>query len=299
MQEVAERLGYGPIRNRKIRSPWNPEDNTPSCHLYDYDWYDYSTGRGGDQISFVAEATGRTFVEAVRWLAGGADIMAPQRKWEPRAKPLPDLTEKFWQMVPTVFPPRAYQWADFFAEKWPSLGANGFSFVWDCFGVRVGANGDLLVPHVDPDDSEVIRGIKIRTLDGAKRSVPGSTYTTGLYSDDPGHHDVAVLVEGESDVWCATDHLEGKWDSPPDVYGLPAGAAMWRPVFAQQLRRHKHVYLGLDDDEPGRKATERIVDHIGGSVPVTVLDIPGGRMAEALADGWNLAGVLDGELHSV
>ena len=65
--EVAELLGFEPNSQQKIPSFANPDERTPSLHLYEDHWYDYGTGQHGDVIDLVAAAyPGSTINEIVR-----------------------------------------------------------------------------------------------------------------------------------------------------------------------------------------------------------------------------------------
>lgn len=277
MDDVVARLGLGPVpSNRKIRSPFGP-DKTPSLHLYRHDWYDYSTGRGGDQIEFVQAVTHKGFVETVRMLMSGASALDIVQR-EVKEKPLPDLTHRF-NSEPEGGAAARRSAVDLFEKRWPHL---GFDRTLGEFGLRVTPT-ELWIPHHDA--TGVIRGIKIRALaDGAKYAVGGSVFTTCLYGHprhvtEPGGE--ALLVEGESDVWSVFGATG--W---PNVYGLPAGAGAWREEFFYQLRQHPVVRLALDDDDAGRLAVRRIIQKLEPDVEVRQVIVPGGRVAEAIAAGW-------------
>jgi len=292
MDDVVMRLGLGPVpRDRKIRSIYNTAEKTPSLHLYRHDFYDYSTGRGGDQITFVRDAANMSFGRAVRFLANAADTLTI-RKPEEREKELPDLTDRF-NAAPEGGT-EAYRAAyEMFEERWPHLDLDGVMHV---FGVKVTPT-ELWIPHWDRQNPSVVRGIKIRRLaNGAKLSVKGSAYTSSLYADptflSPGGKEGrdAILAEGESDTWSLT------FLGIPavDVYGLPSGAGMWRDEFFYQLRPYRRVYLALDSQKPNGDPDPAGLAALGSlsqkvkhdDNEVTVLEVPGGRVAEAVRDGW-------------
>src|SRR5690606_29025529 len=99
-----------------------------------------------------------------------------------------------------------------------------------------------------------------------------------------------ILAEGESDTWSLTC----LGIPAVDVYGLPSGAGRWRDEFFYQLRPYRRLYLALDSQQPngdpvpaGRAAAQSLspaVQHDDNEV--TVLEVPGGRVAEAVRDGW-------------
>ncbi len=100
MAEVVRMCGIGDPKQGKIRSIFNPTEKTPSLHLYDYDWYDFSTGQGGDQISFVQAAMGVTYRGALEILGRGMPLAVRPREfandmpYEP-----PDFTARFSNVI--------------------------------------------------------------------------------------------------------------------------------------------------------------------------------------------------------
>jgi hypothetical protein len=46
------------------------------------------------------------------------------------------------------------------------------------------------------------------------------------------------------------------------------------------------TFLLLDDDPAGRRAAEKITEYLGEDHQIEGLFLPGGRLAEALAEGW-------------
>lgn len=154
MDQVLQICNINPPKgnSRKINSPFNPGDRTPSCHIYDYDWYDYSTGQGGDQITFVQEYMGISYTQALQVLGRGTTAaVVPRRNphdmpWEPA-----DLTDKFHD-EPADNWDYYKKWQAFVAEKWPYLG------MYDIFMTdsRITKDGELWTPHwvPDPDTGE-------------------------------------------------------------------------------------------------------------------------------------------------
>ena len=281
MSEALDILGFEqPNRSGKIRSIQNSGERTPSLHVYERDWYDYSTGEGGDVIDFAMKARGLSYHEALERLSGRRLDPMVVKKRQPSPKKMENLTETFVS-EPWASPEGARAAEKFVASKWPYLTLD------DVLGFDVKATEtELWVPHTDSDG--VIRGIKRRTFEnGSKYAVTGSSFTSQLYRvrfllDTP----LAVLVEGESDLWCVE-----KWIRHNDlhqqvfVYGLPSGAATWRPEWGNQLARHKHTFICLDDDLAGHQAAKRIIDELPSASRVNP---PGGRVAEAIetADEW-------------
>lgn len=277
MSEALDMLGLEPPnRAHKIRSLANPGERTPSLHVYEDHWYDFSTGEGGDVIKFVMTATGCTYHEALERLSGKRVDPMKVKRPRPQKRVLQNLNDCFTK-EPEASPAGYRQAEGFVASKWPYLNLEDLME----YGVKITEN-EIWIPHLDSDG--VIRGIKKRsTKTGAKISVTGSTFITGLYrvrhlTSTP----VAILTEGESDLWCMETWLRRNGCSDQAfTYALPSGAATWRTEWVSTFAAHNHTLLCLDDDEAGRKATKRISPELGS---VAVLTPPGGRVAEAIAD---------------
>ena len=289
MDEVLSILGMGPVpRNRKIRSIFNPSERTPSLHLYRYDWWDYSTGRGGDQIDFVMAATGRGYRQALEILGRGMPVAVLPRKETEMPYELPNFTARYQGATVTQNGEAWAQWEKTVMEKWPYLGMRGLAEL----GVgklveRLDGKAEFWIPHwYQPEEGlPRIVGIKVRGLDGSKYAVEGSCFTAGLYKPmftwrDRDH---ALVVEGESDAWVMVKMLKGR---NVTVFALPSGAGTLKERFIKQLEKFETVGIAFDDDEPGYKAQSFFLEHL----PRTafIIDVPGGRVAEAAADGWRL-----------
>ena len=275
METVLDLLALDPPDSgHKIRSVNNPDENVPSLHIYEYDFYDFSTGQGGDQIEFVKLVLNCNFWRALTFICqaegmdGSRDEVAP--------KPLPDLTDRF-NSEPAGSAMSRQNTRDRVAKKWPYLTLEDV----ESFGVKVGLH-NLWVPFWH--EGKVV-GIKTRSTIGAdsKMSIKGSRFTTALYSvvyRPAATH--AWICEGESDTWCLTKALSH--DERHVVYGLPAGAG------AVQARwfngwPYETTFLLLDDDPAGRKAASKIRTALE-DFDVQGIFLPGGRLAEALAEGW-------------
>ena len=282
MEQVLELLGMEPPnRQHKIRSLTNSADNTPSLHVYHDHWYDYSTGQGGDQIRFVELVTGCTFGEALSMLGGKAGISTRTKYGSSKPK-LADLTKRFDDepIGSLKAHARAAGWV---AGKWPFLELDDLTG----FGVKV-AEHALWIPHRDLKG--VVRGIKVRdTHSGAKHAVTGSRFVSSLYRvEEVLTSGVALLVEGESDLWCVQKWINSR-DLGTDVrvYALPGGAGTWRDEWLPVFDFHHVTILCLDDDKVGREATLRLTETIGAHRAGSLVP-PGGRVAEAIddADQW-------------
>lgn len=301
MEQVLELLGMEPPnRQHKIRSVANPGDNTPSLHIYHDHWFDYSTGQGGDQIKFVEMVTGCTFGEALSMLGGKATVSTRSKYGISRPK-LDDLTKRF-DDEPVGSEAAQARAAGWVAGKWPFLTLDDLAG----FGVKVCEHA-LWIPHRDRQD--VIRGIKVRdTHSGVKHAVKGSRFTSFLYRVRPvGRAEVALLVEGESDLWCTQKWVTSRaLDRAVKVYALPGGAGTWRDEWTSIFDAHPVTILCLDDDKAGREATLRLTETIGAHRAGSLVP-PGGRVAEAIDDAdqwlepvvkWGISHASDGDSYS-
>lgn len=285
MDDVCERLGIRIPRDRKIRSIYGP-DKTPSLHLYKADFYDYSTGQGGDVIRFVMDHQGWSFPRAVKWIARVSSGSFVTTRREEEVPEDADLTDEWEAIVTRPITNGYYQnWDMYTNAKWGLDLRTVLAYGSTLAGV------ELYTPHWHGNK---VRGIKVRTLYKQKLSVPGSKYTYGLYRPtlpeepaDPFRR--AVIVEGESDTWALTRHLE---DAQFDVYGLPSGAGLWRDSWRQKLKGYQALYVALDSDEAGNEATKRITGSLLSDPDISdvyVMSPPGGRVAEALTSGNRFA----------
>lgn len=266
----------------KIRSPFNEADETPSCHLYEDGWFDYSTGKWGDVIDLVVHLSGRKPGQVLRQLAGGIQSMELDPDRVKRAeKKVADLTQLFFDLGARddLALARLRSWAR-------SLSGVEFSLLidlWNRSHLAVDIAGSVLIPHWHDG---VVTGIKVRHLDGHKTSVSGSSYTIGLY--DAGFYQasagVAILTEGESDCWSI---VPAAVMADVDVYALPSGAGLWKLEWLAQLERYETVYTAFDNDRAGQQATEKVRKSIGWgrwkqlTVPSLFNDV-----REAISKGW-------------
>jgi hypothetical protein len=269
----------------KIRSPWNPDERTPSCHLYSDHFYDFAKGEGGDVIDLAMLVTGKSWGSVVNLLAkAGQRLEADPDRVKRSVKPEPsDMAAQFELMRDTDEPGVSY-WSTAFAGVHPEWMDRLFSDGTVGQDVHTGA---LLVPHRHEGQ---IHGIKTRSrTSGQKAAVPGSIFSTGLYSTGytEGKEDVAIITEGESDCWALDSYFWRKGGEWPDVYALPGGAALWRDEWLEQLKGYRVVYTAFDNDHAGDAATNKVRRAIGWGrwnqleVPQLIKDV-----REALSRGW-------------
>jgi len=282
MRRAMEMIGWDqPNSDGKIRSIYNSEA-TPSLHVYEKNYYCYSAGRGGDVIKFVMDALNISFFNAIQILGKGAPVSGrkPRKEELESRKPSLNLSAEFLRH-PHAVGEELDMAEEFVKTKWPYLTIEDL-LGW---GIKITPTS-IRVPHMD--FTGIIRAIKIRALPGgAKFSEKGSTYHHRLYrvEEVTAETKTILLLEGESDTWCAT-----KWASDkPHVgcLGLPTGANTWRKSWGEELKKYEKVIILLDDDRAGQEAREKIAEEIGDEI-VSHQIPPGGRFAEAVstADEW-------------
>lgn len=275
-----------PVVGDKIVSPFNPDERTASCHLYEDGWYDFGTGQHGDVVDLYCKLTGASVGKAVNRLLEGAQRLDVDPDRVRRvAVELPDLTDDYW----TDFgdPDHdIYAWVD----RLPPLAGEVMRGLWndDVFRFRF-SDGTMGIAH---EHDGVVRGIKLRTITGQKSAVPGSTFACGLYQPFPVRYSTAVITEGETDCWA----LEAT-GIEADILSLPSGAGLWKDAWLTQLVPYQRIYTAFDNDEAGKRATDKVERAIRNWRPVEGetfndrwrrLDVPGGSkdVREALVNGW-------------
>lgn len=283
MHEVVELLGYEVGSDNKITSPWNPDERTPSCHVYEDHIYDYSTGNHADIIDLVMILDPEiTNISTAIWLLWNKALRAGKEPGDVEREPLKSVVD--------------------FTDDWPS------HIMWDRFmwereigcplpfptlcledtsnGQTFQPSNNLLIAHRDADG---IYGVKVRTRAGAKSAWPGSQFTKRLYH--PFGHDyiypgpgIAVITEGESDCW----HVQHLISGSAEVFALPSGAGSWKDSWLEDLEPYERVVLIMDNDAAGKQARDKLERKIGflrvehEFVPQLYSDV-----REAVAAGWD------------
>lgn len=256
MIEVCEMLGFEPDRNDKIRPPWNEAERTPSCHVYEDHWFDYSTGKGGDFVDFLQAIDPDITFSRALWLTWNKALSTGREPGDVEVMPVRNL-EDFTEQL----------------EKYPT---------WcglDPYGRRM--DGDtMLVPHREPGR---VYGVKTRA--GRKAAWPGSQFTHRLYhpfgwvlngSDD------CLIAEGESDAWALTEQKLGV-----EVFALPSGAGAWKDHWMADLERYRRVWVVTDNDKAGKESRDKLGRKIGYD-KVENLHVPQlyNDAREAIEAGW-------------
>jgi hypothetical protein len=274
MDMVVEQLiGETVPASRKINSPFNEADETPSFHVYDDSFYDYSTGKWGDVIDLIRQLRRCSLETAVELLESEADELGLQ------------AVERVKVEKPAFVVPNFTSWC-FIADQYGELPGVSYDVMSNLFALhRIALDdqtGTLAILHVAPDGNVV--GVKYRHPGGKKTSHPGSDFSSFLYQ--PGgyepNRDYCIITEGETDSWawlsaCPNDH----------VYSLPSGAQSWRDRFLEQLNPYRQIYLAFDNDKPGKDAEDKVTRAIGWGraehvkIPTFYKDV-----REAVAAGW-------------
>jgi Toprim-like len=279
------------VFNGKIFSPFNPDERTPSCHLYEDGWFDFSSGKGGDVIDLYRALTGATFGQALHQLQKGSFRIEADPDRVRRHTPLvPDLTHQFEYHVAlanSTIPIR--NWFPHVAD----------APLCEYLGRRVRYTYDpvqMAIPHWHPGENGDlrVRGIKLRTSSGQKSAVPGSSFACGLYWPSPIHggadNRTLVITEGESDAWTLDMHYAVT--GGVDVAALPAGAGLWKDSWLAALEQYETIYTAFDNDRAGQNATEKVRLAIGWgrwkelAVPTLYNDV-----REAYRAGWRPGGL--------
>lgn len=287
LPEVVEMLGIEINSQGKITSPFNDADETPSCHIYEDHFFDYSTGRGGDILDFIKavgkgrlrQATPSEVIEVLREEAsalgkkpGDVERQAPRQ--------LEDFTDRL---------------ADFDHYDCVPSAIRTFRDLNPPSNVRYSWNGgdpQLLIPHERDGRSYAV---KVRSQSGAKSAWPGSQPTYSLYSPvgwEPTDLSTwtAIVCEGESDSWAleaALAPMHGQWVDVPSVFALPSGAGSWKDKWLEDLDQFRTVVVVMDNDKAGKDARDKLERKIG-VLRVKHLFVPQlfNDVRQAVAAGW-------------
>ena len=245
------------VSGNKIRSPFNGTENTPSCHLYEDGFYDFSTGRHGDIIDLYMAITGASWRTAVRRIFQGVTMLDAEDNtlFQRPSKPVVDLREVF----------ETNRDSDWVFTDWalPAVPEQQIQRLHLANEIAV-RGSEMFIAHWNHG---AVNGIKVRAADGRKSAIPGSTFTTGLYNPMltfEGPRTVAILLEGESDLWALDWHLtRHKLGHRFALFALPGGAGLWRDQWLTQLAGFETVYTAFDNDHAGKQATDKVSRAVG------------------------------------
>lgn len=254
LPEIVEMAGFDIDAGGKIRPPWNETERTPSTHVYEDHFYDFSSGKHGDMFDFMAELDRRSNDEGEIRSIG--KMLEDVRKRAIRAGHEPGDVE-------AVVVRKLEELTDVLPEIHCGMVA-GVDV--SKFGVRRAHDGTVFIPHaqLDREEGPGVYGIKLRTPSGKKSSVPGSQFTHRLYSPTAWTHLAqsysCVITEGESDAWAmwhAVNHLR------IDVFALPSGASAWKDHWLKDLEPYGRVLLCFDNDRAGKQALDKVTRKVG------------------------------------
>jgi len=265
MYDVVELLGYELDASNKIVSPFNPNERTPSAHVYEDHLHDFSTGWHGDIVDLVAALNPDMKKSDIIWKLWNKAIRAGREPGDvEREQPreLVDFTDHIDGKPVYV---------GFLNKTKPPYGA-------------VLANyADLWVPHRDGD---LVYGVKVRLAGGGKSALPGSQFGHKLYHPwgwriPP--REKLVLCEGESDAWAFNEVLPQSWD----VLALPSGAGTWKDHWLKDIEHISDVRVCMDNDRAGRTAEAKLLSKIGHgrALPLRVPQLYNDAR-EAIEAGW-------------
>lgn len=290
------------------RCPFHTDSGRPNLYVYPAteSFYCFRCGVGGDAITFVEQADGVTFLEAVERLGGGVAKL-PERapvsfaRGRPR-RPLPPWGPDEWACLAAA----VELYHNRLLSDPRALGyVNGRGLERETVErCQVGyAAGDELVAYLRwrriPTQAALRTGLLHR---GGEESMAGrvvvpeirgtrSVWLIGrtLGNDEPkylGLPGTRRLLGWERASRERTVHIvEGVFDwltlRQWDVPALALLGTHIRPAMVEGLRRFERVFLALDGDAAGREATQRLLDDLGPIArPVT---LPGVKDVSELA----------------
>jgi hypothetical protein len=289
---VASALGILPGPERAL-CPFHEDREHPNLDVTlrdpDGSWWFYcrNCGAFGDVFTLLQRVEGLAFPAAMRRASEMLDTM-PTR-WDALNDRGPsqrqEVTEETQSYVRSCLA-RAEEHADVgllsytygFVDEETDVATRR---VWDqhllSWGWGLDELGNVVIPHFDTGGK--LEAVKVRyrngrwTCGGQLRSL----YGAWRYRRADPLHWGALLCEGESDaVWADLEAQSA--GTALDAYALPSGAGSMRDEWVDRLSSYGVVFLGLDADAAGARATEKWADALGGRGPEVVeLPIKGGE----------------------
>lgn len=310
--EIVASYGIGLRRTGRTlvgRCPFHADSGRPNLYIYPAtdSFYCFRCGVGGDAITFVQQADGVTFLEAVERI-GGSEAKIQERSPVPCVRRYPRRPSSSWG-----------------PDDWACLAAavelyhnrllsdsQALSYV-EGRGLESGTVERYQVGYAAGDElAAYLRWRRIPTQ---------AALRTGLLrrggDESMAGRVVVPEIRGARPVWLIGRTLAE--DNAPKYLGLPGtrrllgwevasseqtvhvveGVFDWltlrqwnvpalallgthiRPAMVEALRRFEHVFLALDGDTAGREATQRLLDELGPiAMPVT---LPGVKDVAELA----------------
>lgn len=134
-----------------------------------------------------------------------------------------------------------------------------------------GARNVILIPHWSEDG--ILTGVKVRDIMGSKYARGGSTFDDLYMSWLPKQYKSLLLCEGETDaIWAYMSILRNGVPNV-DVRALPKGAGNITDRHVEQAKQWDHVFLVMDGDRAGVRATRELVDKLGPQALVCTLPL--------------------------
>jgi hypothetical protein len=241
-------------------------------------------GFGGDQVDLLRRMRGIGLSEAIVELDLIADELPAHVRRQRRAPRDPEndmrnLHAEVQSAMDRAMEPEMSGYlsvASAFVESDDPLAP-----AWDAFlrglGWGVDDLGRVVVPHWDPGG--VLTGAKLRSLDGSKKAIPGSTFRHLYPAWQPQLHDTVVLTEGETDAaWAMIQaHRVDVRSVPRGAPGLADPPTSDDEALVTSLRGWRHVKLAFDGDTAGELATDRWTAALTGHPHVRQIYVPEGH----------------------
>lgn len=286
----------------RYKARWKNGDNPTRFAVYEHHYYDYKDGDHGDVYDFLCNELKIDFkraVEEVRRIAGGQytsvrkDYEIVQSRNTFRAPP-----DETWQKVllrevrrlsdyllimPETKPVRDYlRDVRGISEDQQYYDRLGYNATWRRLDLRIGDRQVWMPPGIIIPRYEygILFGVRVRLMTGKVAqytgienvelrhqkysSVTGSKHTLAVAGESTLRPGATVLFcEGEFDRAVLLDQLHGMGR----ITILTMGSASQKlpDRLIPRLRCASSIYFCLDNDDAGRKASERLVAQIKNS----------------------------------
>ena len=255
--------------------PFHDDRNNPNLELMPpgedgFSWaFCRACGAAVDCIEIVRRARGMEFYEALLHLSKLAyELPDDVRSAGSRRRTAVLVPDESWESRLVECQDRARQHSDV------GLLSYAYGFViddtsqleraaWDAhlidWGWGLDEVANVIIPHRDA--SGALTAVKVRYRDDSWRTFGSLKHLYGSWRRSSGR--LAILCEGESDaVWASKENA-----SDIDALALSAGAISMQDEWIAQLSRYEIVYLGMDEDDAGRKAVEKWTEAMSNEQP--------------------------------
>ncbi len=142
----------------------------------------------------------------------------------------------------------------------------------------IGWDNDRITIPIYDEHSELvnIRRYKWNSYEGATKMINYEDVLGNTYGEDRIFGVENLLDETVTEIlWC-----EGEWDRlVAEQNGISActataGADNFKTEWFKLLKKKKRIYICYDNDEPGKRATEYMVDNLRGGIEIFVVNWP-------------------------